>query len=156
MASSSTPLYLLEVEFSSPEYDDLIALRTEVLRIPLGLEFQVEDLAKEWADIHFGCYDQLDNLVGTMLLRKSVDSSKTTYMKQVAVKPALQNKGIGQFMVAGFEDYCKKNGFSEIKLHARDVAKKFYLKNGYLIEGKPFMEIGIEHWKMEKVLSVDS
>ena len=46
--------YIGMYEFASPEYDEAVALRTEVLRKPLNMEFLPDQLAKEYADFHFG------------------------------------------------------------------------------------------------------
>jgi predicted GNAT family N-acyltransferase len=50
------------------------------------------------------------------------------------------------------EQYAVNNGFQLIELHARDTAMDFYLKQNYKIEGAVFLEVGIPHYKMKKVL----
>jgi hypothetical protein len=32
-------MYTIEIDFGTPEYDEAVRLRTDVLRKPLGLEF---------------------------------------------------------------------------------------------------------------------
>jgi predicted GNAT family N-acyltransferase len=149
----SQQLYNLEVEWGTPEYDQVIDLRTMVLRIPLGLEFSTEELEKEYQDKHFGCYHtETQSLVGCMKLSVSAEARQTARMKQVAVLPSFQGMGVGQFMVAYFEQYCMVQGFSDIALHARAEAAPFYEKLGYKTIGAPFTEVGIKHFAMEKAL----
>ena len=100
-----------QIEFGTPEYDEAVRLRYDVLREPLGLEFFAEDLAKEWADIHFCCYDNRMQLLGYMMLRVNESEPQYAVMKQVAVKKDVQKHGVGTFMVQQFEDYCRKNNF---------------------------------------------
>ena len=38
-------------------------------------------------------------------------------------------------------------------MHARDTVMDFYKKNGYVISGPQFFEVGIGHHRMEKKLS---
>lgn len=152
MVYTSKRLYVIPVDFSSPEYVALVELRTEVLRTPLGLVFLMEDLAKEWEIVHFGCYDWEDNLLGTMQLKTTEEKPDVAIMKQVAVSPTLQNMGIGGEMVKAFEQYCLEKGYNRIKLHARDVAKVFYEKLGYKVVGEMFLEVGIPHYLMGKEL----
>lgn len=54
---------LIEIVFGSPEYDDTVWLRTEVLRKPLNMEFKTEDLALEYDQYHFGLYDNGNNIL---------------------------------------------------------------------------------------------
>ena len=143
---------ILPVEFATPEYDELVALRHEVLRRPLGLEFRPEDLAKEHADLHLALYGEGYELLGCLLLRTDPDRPQTAVMKQVAVRPDLQGKGIGKRLVAAFEQKSREMGLSEIALHARQTAVPFYEKIGYECFGEPFQEVGIPHRSMRKTL----
>lgn len=147
----NTPYFVLTNDFGTPEYDEIVALRTEVLRKPLGLEFTEEFLSKEYADVHFGCYaNGSHELLACAMLH--VKTEGEARMKQVAVKPSLQGTGVGSFLVGQFEAYCKENGFRSIALHARDTAVDFYLKLGYIKEGEEFEEVTIKHWAMRKSL----
>lgn len=138
------------LEFATPEYDEAVRLRYDVLREPLGLDFTAEDLEKEWQDVHFAAYDESDNLLGYMQLRVDAAAPKVARMKQVAVKASIQKKGVGTQMVAYFEKYCQAKGFDKIELHARDLAVPFYERLGYECFGIPFVEVSIPHREMAK------
>lgn len=73
-------------------------------------------------------------------------------MKQVAVEPSWQQKGIGKMLVEAAEDYARESGYDIIFCHARETAVPFYLKRGYEISGAPFTEVTIPHVYMEKRL----
>lgn len=149
----SQQLFILQVEWGTPEYDQVIDLRTKVLRMPLGLEFKEEELAQEYKDLHFACYHANTlELLGCMKLSVLAEEPGTARMKQVAVSPDAQGCGVGQHMVGYFEHYCKVHHFEQIALHARAEAVAFYQKLGYQIAGKPFTEVGIAHMAMEKSL----
>lgn len=142
----------MPVEFATPEYDELVRLRYDVLRAPLGLEFYAEDLAKEYADVHLAAYTEDFELLGGLLLRSDPARPQTAWMKQVAVRADAQGQGVGKRLVGAFEAHAKQLGFNEVQLNARDVAVPFYLKLDYALVGEPFEEVGIPHRKMRKDL----
>jgi predicted GNAT family N-acyltransferase len=138
------------ITFGTPEYDELVQLRTEILRKPLGLEFTPEFLANEWRDTHLAAYTDEYALVATLLL--SEKDAKTVQMRQVAVATNAQRKGVGAAIVAFSEAVARKNGYEAMVLHARDTAVDFYLAQAYTKVGAPFVEVGIPHIAMEKRL----
>lgn len=138
------------VDFGTPAYDETVRLRRDILRIPLGLEFYVEDLALEYDQYHLAGYDQSGDLVACLVLNSLPKGA--IKMRQVAVRAALQNKGIGQLIVAASEDLSRTLGFKKMVLHARKTAVPFYKKLTYKISSKEFLEVEIPHFKMVKNL----
>jgi ribosomal protein S18 acetylase RimI-like enzyme len=139
-----------QIEFASPEYDEAIGLRYEILRKPLGLTYTVEQLSEEWDDFHLVAYDADYEMVGYLNFR--ILDEKNLRMRQVAIAERAQNHGIGSSLVHFSEQFAKNKGYEKIILHARETAIPFYLKNKYRIFGEPFTEVGIAHRKMEKFI----
>lgn len=135
--------------FGSTIYYQCLALRDEILRRPLGLNFDVADLEKENNDVHF--YVKQGSLVVSTSILSNTDQD-IAKMRQVATLTTCQNQGLGTLLLNYFEDYCRNHNRHKIVLHARKEAVNFYLKNNYSIEGEVFMEVGIEHYKMYKLL----
>jgi hypothetical protein len=73
-------------------------------------------------------------------------------MRQVAVSPQVQGKGVGRALVTYSEVVAARIGFQDMVLHAREIAVPFYLKLGYTIVGDRFEEVNIPHFKMTKSL----
>ena len=71
-------------------------------------------------------------------------------MRQVAVDPDLQSRGVGSLLVSHSEAVARAKGFKKIELHARDTAVQFYKKLGYTVSGSVFKEVGIDHYYMDK------
>jgi ribosomal protein S18 acetylase RimI-like enzyme len=138
------------IEFATPEYDEAVALRDEVLSRPLGLHFTAEQLALEYDQLHLAAFNQQGTMVGYINLTPLEDG--VIQMRQVAVSPALQRSGIGSEMVAESEKIALARGYYKMILHARDIAVPFYLKLGYQVKGEPFEEVTIQHFQMEKDL----
>ena len=73
-------------------------------------------------------------------------------MRQVAVAQNCQGKGVGKAMVKVSEEYILELGGKKVELNARDTAIRFYQSQDYKKVGKEFTEVGIKHFKMEKIL----
>ncbi len=143
-------LTIKEIPFGSKEYENVLTLRDKILRKPLNLTFNKEDLALEKnQDIYAAYLD--DQLVGCALI-KPYNNGKVR-MRQVAVDNDLQSKGIGSKLTEYIEEVYTKNGTKEIILHSRKTALPFYQKLGYTVISQQFEEIGLPHYKMHKVLS---
>lgn len=140
----------IQVAFMSPEYDECIKLRYEILRVPLNLEFDKDQLEKEFDHFHFGLYDSELNLLGCLVFEKK--SEEVLKMRQVAISTPFQNKGLGKILVKRSEQWALDHNFKLIELHARDIAVPFYNSLDYICEGEPFVEVSIKHYKMLKKL----
>jgi predicted GNAT family N-acyltransferase len=144
--------YITTIDFATPEYDETVSLRYDILRRPLGLEFSETELAEEYAQTHFVGYDaQNSTLLGCLVLKKY--SEEVVKMRQVAVRANEQGKGIGKQLVKAAEAWAKRAGFLAIELHARASAVPFYEHLGYAVTSAAFEEVTIEHFAMR--LSLD-
>lgn len=143
-------MQVFQIEFATPEYDEAVHLRYEVLRRPLGLEYTPDQLAAEYADIHLAAFDDEGQLIGYLCL-SPLDKHKMK-MRQVAIAPQWQGKGVGSELVAASEELAKSLNFNIMTMHAREKAVPFYLRLGYRAVGDRFEEVTIPHFKMEKSL----
>jgi len=137
------------IEFGSPEFDVSLKIRHEVLRAPLGMEFDPNDISLEAEDYHIACWLE-DDIVGSLIVKK-IDET-TAKIRQVAITAKQHGKGYGLLLATWSEAFCKYKGFTNLVLHARAVVSDFYLKQGYIIEGDLFEEVGIPHYFMKKRL----
>jgi N-acetylglutamate synthase-like GNAT family acetyltransferase len=140
---------LKQIDHNSNEYEQMVALRYAVLRQPLGLGFDMADLAKEKDDILIACTDD-DEVLGCCILTK-IDADKVR-LRQMAVPDKLHGRGIGASIIAFAENLARDKGFKKITMHARDTAIGFYEKFGYAIVGNQFREVNLPHHIMEKSL----
>lgn len=141
------------VEYGSCEYQEMVELRTEVLRKPLGLSFSADQLQKEINDVLIGGFLTIDGqprLVACCILTPADNDS--VQLRQMAVSDLIQGKGLGSEVISFAEQYAVNNGFNILFMHARKVAMGFYLKLGYEIVGDEFTEVGIPHYEMRKNL----
>lgn len=80
------------------------------------------------------------------------EESGAYYLGRLAVLKDFRKGGTGSKMLAFLENEAAKRGASKIILHAQIQAQPFYEKNGYIAEGKPFLEESAPHITMIKNL----
>lgn len=140
---------LKQIDHGSKEYQQMVTLRFEIMRKPLGLSFSPEELAKEKNDILIGAFDE-DEMTGCCILTDI--SSGSVKLRQMAVLKNMQGKGIGETIIQFAENIARDKGYKTLTMHARDTAIGFYEKYGYKVEGAGFLEINIPHHIMKKKL----
>lgn len=142
---------MLDIDFGSTRYDELVQLRYKILLEPLGLKFLDMHRNKEANYLHIGCIEQLDDKLVAGLILAPLDN-ETIRLMQVAVETRYQGEGIGRELVKYAEKRAKEAGFSKIIMHAMLSVVTFYEKMGYIQEGEIFEENGITFAKMVKDL----
>jgi GNAT superfamily N-acetyltransferase len=140
-----------QIDFGSPEYDQMVSLRKKILREPLGLSFTEEELAQEKNDILIAAFDE-DEILGCCVLTKFNDEK--IRLRQMAVRADMQLTGIGASIMTFAENLARDKGYNYMIMHSRDTALGFYEKIGYRVVSDEFSEVGIPHHVMEKVLAI--
>jgi predicted GNAT family N-acyltransferase len=143
-------MQFIEMMWQSEYYDAEIRLRDEVLRKPLGLKFTDRQLASESDELRFGVIER-ETLIAVVLAKPLSESS--IKLRQMAVAPSQQRRGVGRFLMQNVESALVERGFRQFQLNARDVAQGFYHSLGYVVEGERFIEVGIPHFRMVRDLS---
>ena len=137
------------IDHGSVQYQQMVKLRDDILRKPLGLSFTKEELENEKEHLLIGAYEDDKMLACCMLVE---ENSKTVRLRQMAVLNDLQGKGIGKALMIFAENLARDRGYKKITMHARKNAIGFYEKMGYVKVGNEFEEITIPHYLMEKKL----
>jgi predicted GNAT family N-acyltransferase len=137
------------IDHDTKEYQQMVKLRYDMLRKPLGLSFDKEELDKEKEDILMGAFED-DRILGCCLLTRIDD--KSVRLRQMAVPNSLQGRGIGRALMVFAENIARDMGYKILVMHARKTATGFYEKLGYSKTGSEFEEVTIPHYTMEKIL----
>ena len=143
-------LELSVINYESELYPEVLNLRYNVLRLPLGLELTEDDVIED--KNQYIIIGQRDSKVVACLMLKILDKD-TVKFRQMAVDPIMQQSGIGTLLINYAENFCFLNEYSKLELNARKSAKGFYLQLGYQPVGEHFTEVGIPHIKMMKILA---
>ncbi|MBS1921214.1 MAG: GNAT family N-acetyltransferase [Bacteroidetes bacterium] len=137
------------IDHGTPEYHQMIKLRDDILRKPLGLGFTLQEIEDEKDNMLIGAFDE-DQMLGCCMLVE--ENPATVRLRQMAVLNDLQGKGIGRALMNFAENIARDRGYKIITMHARKNAIGFYEKMGYKISSDEFLEITIPHYIMEKKL----
>ena len=137
------------IDYGTEEYRQMLALRDAILRKPLGLHFDSDELESEKKNLHIAAFED-DQMLGCCMLVQEND--ETVRLRQMAVMNDLQGKGIGRALMQFAENLARDRGYKKISMHARKNAAGFYEKMGYKKVGEEFTEITIPHYVMEKEL----
>ncbi len=137
------------ISHGTKQYQEMLDLRYNMLRKPLGLNFNNEELEREKNDILIGLYED-DKLEGCCLLTQV--EAGVVKLRQMAVINGLQGKGMGRTLMNFAENIARDKGYKKIVMNARKNAVGFYEKLGYKVVSNEFIEVTIPHYEMQKML----
>ncbi len=140
---------LKQIDHGSEEYKQMVQLRLQILRQPLGLSFTHEELLKEKDEMLIAAFDD-EEIMGCCMLCPV--NENTIRLRQMAVQNQVQRKGIGASILSFAENIARDKGYKKMMMHARLAAMGFYEKFGYKPNGQEFYEVDLPHYLMEKDL----
>jgi predicted GNAT family N-acyltransferase len=116
-------------------------------RIPKELEWDDADATA----VHALVTNRLGQAVATARLLQPAPG--VAQIGRMAVHRALRGGSLGREVLTALTDVARSRGDREIMLHAQQSAVGFYERLGFAGRGETFMEAGIEHLEMFKMLS---
>jgi ribosomal protein S18 acetylase RimI-like enzyme len=136
---------------SSKDFELYYDLRWRILRKPWNQPKGSEKDELEDKSIHLMVCNEDRIPIG--IGRAHFNSDEEAQIRYMAVEEEWQGKGIGKMILSYLEGKIKGKGAKSIVLNARDIAIKFYEKNGYEIvkEAHTLFDV-IPHYKMRKIL----
>lgn len=134
---------------NSQIYKDALAIRTTVFVEEQGVPFEME-LEHEEETIHLVLYKE-DEAVAT--IRLFPKENNTVKLQRMAVLKPYRRHGYGRALIEEAERLAKAHGYRHLTLGAQLTAKPFYHALGYHAEGNNFMDAGIEHVTMVKIIA---
>lgn len=137
------------IDYGTPDYYQMVRMRENILRKPLGIFFTEGELEKDKNNIMIGAFDD-DYMLGCCMLVQ--ENRSVVRLRQMAVLNDLQGKGIGRALTLFAENIARDHGYKIMSMHARKNVVGFYEKMGYKVKGNEFIEITIPHYVMEKEL----
>lgn len=139
------------IDYGSEQYEQMLQLRHQILRKPLGLDLSKKDTVEDQLDILIGCFEN-DKIMGCCVLKKM--DEQTMRLRQMAVHSGLQGKGVGKALLTFAENITMDFGYKKMIMHARKSAIGFYKRLGYSTTGEVFVEVSLPHMIMEKSFSI--
>ncbi len=140
-----------EIEFGSKRYEQTLLLRDKIMRKPLGLSINNDDLSYEQQAIVLAVFDT-ETILGTGVL--VFEDEATAKVRFLCVDSNLQKGGIGRAILENMEERSLQHGIKKVHLESRVTAKDFYKKLGYHEYGDTYLmkQAPVEHIRMQKIL----
>src|SRR5215467_2616095 len=113
------------IDHGTPEYRQMVKLRDDILRKPLGLGFSDDELESEKDNMLIAAFED-EQILGCCMLVE--EQPGTVRLRQMAVLNDLQGKGIGRALMNFAENIARDRGYRVLCMHARKNAIGFYEK----------------------------
>ncbi len=130
------------------EFDAALAVRHEVFVVEQGVPAREERDGRDRSGLHLIAV-QGGEVVATCRL---VFVGATVQFSRLAVKRSARRQGIASALLRATDAESRARGATRIVLHAQTYARSLYDQAGYVPRGREFVEAGIEHIAMEKLL----
>ncbi|MFJ2727265.1 GNAT family N-acetyltransferase [Streptomyces collinus] len=154
----STPVTVRIVE-DPADREACFAIRKEVFVAEQGVPQDIEYDAYDAVAVHVLAVREDGEPLGTgRLLFGEAAAAKTGgdasvgSLGRLAVAGAARGLGIGVALVRAIEEAARAHGLSAVDLHAQSHALGFYERLGYEAYGPEFLDAGIPHRSMRRVL----
>jgi len=116
--------------------------------VPEDLEYDEFDESA----VHYLIVHDKRGVIGTARLLE-YHPAGTCKVGRFAILPEFRGMGLGAGLMRFIEDEARSQGYRLIVLDAQLQVRVFYEGLGYVAEGGIFLDAGIEHIRMTKVLS---
>ncbi len=126
----------------------VLALRHAVFCLEQGVPEREELDGRDGEGVHLVAVSAGEVLATCRLLFVG----PTVQFSRLAVRQTARRHGIASALLALADDESRAGGARRLVLHAQTYARPLYDSAGYEPRGRVFMEAGIEHIAMEKVL----
>lgn len=128
--------------------EEVLALRYEVFCREQGVPQREEVDGRDDEAIHLVAVSD-GELLGTC---RVLMVGSTAQFSRLAVRAQARRQGIATALLRAADVETKAAGGRRLVLHAQTYARPLYEIAGYNVRGREFVEAGIEHIAMEKVL----
>ena len=142
-------MYQLNIVKNENDLALAFSIRKKVFVEEQGVPEHIELDEHESSSIHFIVKDQ-DQPIAAARLRKIEDGIGK--VERVCVLEQYRGKKIGLLIMEKIQDYAIEHGLKKLKLHAQSYAVPFYEKLNYAVTSPEFLDAGIPHRAMEKIV----
>ena len=143
-----TPAYEIRRAQTRQELAGAMALRYEVFCKEQGVPRHEERDGRDHDALHLIAVRD-GELLATCRL---VFVGPTVQFSRLAVAGQARRLGIATALLKATDEETFAGGARRIVLHAQTYARSLYDKAGYVVTGREFVEAGIRHVAMEKIL----
>ncbi|MFJ7890322.1 GNAT family N-acetyltransferase [Lysinibacillus xylanilyticus] len=142
-------MYNVKIVETAKEHEDAFAVRKQVFVKEQGVPLHLECDAEDASATHFIMYEDNDP-VGAARLRSIEDDAAK--IERVCILQDQRGKKLGALIMKEMEKHAILINKKKLKLNAQSYAIPFYEKLGYTVTSPEFMDAGIPHRAMEKMI----
>lgn len=124
---------------------DAAKVRYQVFVVEQNVPVSIERDVHDGECVHVVAYDERGRAIGTGRLLPD------GHIGRMAVLPTWRGKGVGSKMLQALVAAARQQNYAEVVLSAQVHARAFYEHHGFVAEGLPYEEAGIEHILMRQV-----
>lgn len=146
MSVESAEGFTIRVVDWAREERNLRAVRLAVFVIEQNIAEELEWDAHDASSLHALALDRAGVPIGCARLLPD------GHIGRVAVLSDWRGQGVGAALLVRLVEVAQARGDPRVRLHAQTQAMPFYARFGFMPTGDEFMEAGIPHWTMERVL----
>lgn len=132
---------LIKIADFDLDFAEIEQIRYAVFQIEQSISSAEEFDGKDAESTHLLAYVD-DRPVGTLRIRKIDNEVK---IERLAILRDFRSQGLGKKLMEQAIAHIRETEIHIIKIHAQAHLENFYMKLGFIPEGKKFMEAGIEH-----------
>ena len=129
---------------------DAQPLRFAVFTEEQGIDAALDQDGADATALHVVARNRMGRALGTA--RLLAPSPGVGQIGRMAVRSGLRGGQIGRHMLQALVDAARARGDREVMLHAQASAVGFYERSAFERRGAPFVEAGIDHQEMVRVL----
>ncbi len=142
--------YVVRFATSGADHDAAYDLRRAVFEVEQNVPRPLDRDAYDNNADHVVVFDDDGRCVGTGRVVR-VDN-RTCQLGRQATAADRRCHGVGSAVLESLERMARLRGLAEIVVHAQIPAQPFYARRGYVTEGGQFLEEGVPHVLMRKLL----
>ncbi|MBF6608695.1 MAG: GNAT family N-acetyltransferase [Flavobacterium sp.] len=137
-------------ELSAHELYNVLSLRNEVFVVEQNCVYQDAD-GKDKTALHVLGLNEGEIVAYARIFNRG-EYFENASIGRVVVEPAFRGKNIGhELMKVAVKSVADLYSEQQITISAQSYLEGFYLQHGFVTQGKPYLEDGIPHVRMEKI-----
>jgi predicted GNAT family N-acyltransferase len=144
--------YLVRFASTPADKDAGYALRRDVFEKEQNIPRPLDRDPFDYSADHVVAYDDRGRCVGTGRVVRM--DSRTAQIGRMAVAKDERKHGIGALVLEALERMAAMRGIAELTVNSQIPAESFYAKRGFARVGDVFLDQGVPHVVMRKLLVV--
>lgn len=143
--------YLVRFSSSTQDLDAGYALRRDVFEVEQNIPRPLDRDPFDYSADHVVAFDEGGRCVGTGRVVRL--DARTCQIGRVAVAADHRRHGVGALVLDALERMAAMRGLTEIVIHSQMASEQFFRNRGFVREGEPFLDQGVQHVLMRKHLA---